>query len=115
MASTAPAAATVGKEHIARIRDARQAVLSEVLATQEHIYRQVDDWILDKGYETSEEGWRGDIYLYCIEVTVPESAYIQIRDAAFIESMFCGFLSDQQPTSIAFRVEPGQTWRLKNV
>ena len=49
-----------------------EALLSEVIAAQERIYRQVDDWILEKGYETSEEGWRGDIYFYCIEVTVPE-------------------------------------------
>jgi hypothetical protein len=49
-----------------------EALMSEVIAAQERIYRQVDDWILEKGYETSEEGWRGDIYFYCIEVTVPE-------------------------------------------
>jgi adenine-specific DNA methylase len=49
-----------------------EALLSEVIAAQERIYRQVDDWILEKEYETSEEGWRGDIYFYCIEVRVPE-------------------------------------------
>lgn len=43
-----------------------------VHAEQKRIYDEVDAWILDKGFETSEEGWRAEAYLYCIEMTVPE-------------------------------------------
>jgi len=45
---------------------------SQVHAEQKRIYDEVDTWILEKGYETSEEGWRAEAYLYCIEMTVPE-------------------------------------------
>lgn len=43
-----------------------------VHAEQKRIYDEVDAWILEKGFETSEEGWRAEAYLYCIEMTVPE-------------------------------------------
>ena len=45
---------------------------STVHAEQKRIYDEVDAWILGKGFETSEEGWRAEAYLYCIEITVPE-------------------------------------------
>lgn len=45
-----------------------------VHAEQKRIYDEVDAWILEKGFEDqSEEGWRAEAYLYCIEMTVPES------------------------------------------
>lgn len=44
----------------------------QVSVAQERVYSEVNDWILGNGYEASEEGWRGDIYFYCIEVAVPE-------------------------------------------
>jgi putative DNA methylase len=43
-----------------------------VHAEQKRVYDEVDAWILEKGFETSEEGWRAEAYLYCIEMTVPE-------------------------------------------
>ena len=43
-----------------------------VHAEQKRVYDEVDSWILDKGFETSEEGWRAEAYLYCVEMTVPE-------------------------------------------
>ncbi len=43
-----------------------------VQAEQKRIYEEVDAWILEKGFETSEEGWRSEAYLYCVEVSVPE-------------------------------------------
>lgn len=43
-----------------------------VHAEQKRIYDEVDAWILEKRFETSEEGWRAEAYLYCIEMTVPE-------------------------------------------
>lgn len=43
-----------------------------VHAEQKRVYDEVDAWLLDKGFETSEEGWRAEAYLYCTEMTVPE-------------------------------------------
>lgn len=39
---------------------------------QERIYHEVDSWILENGLETSEEGWRAEAYLYCVEIEVPQ-------------------------------------------
>ncbi len=44
----------------------------EVTGAQERIYRKIDAWLIEKGYEVSEEGWRADLYLYCVELKVPE-------------------------------------------
>jgi len=43
-----------------------------VISEQQRIYDEVDTWILDEGFETSEEDWRADIHFYCVEMTVPE-------------------------------------------
>lgn len=39
---------------------------------QKEVYDEVDQWLLKHGLETSEEGWRAEAYLYCIEIEVPE-------------------------------------------
>lgn len=39
---------------------------------QQEVYDEVDQWLLKHGLETSEEGWRAEAYLYCIEMEVPE-------------------------------------------
>lgn len=44
----------------------------QVHAEQKRIYDEVDQWILENGLETSEEGWRAEAYLYCLEIEVPE-------------------------------------------
>lgn len=44
----------------------------KVHAEQKRIYDQVDAWILEHGLESSEEGWRAEAYLYCVEIEVPE-------------------------------------------
>lgn len=44
----------------------------QVHAEQQRIYDEVDAWILENGFETSEEGWRAEAYLYCVEMVVPE-------------------------------------------
>ena len=48
------------------------AFREEVHETQERLYQELDEWVLEQGYETSEEGWRAEAYLYCVEITVPE-------------------------------------------
>jgi hypothetical protein len=48
------------------------AFRDEIRAEQRRIYDQVDAWILDRGFETSEEGWRAEAHFYCVEMTVPE-------------------------------------------
>ena len=45
---------------------------NKVHAEQKRLYDEVDAWILDQCIETSEEGWRAEAYLYCVEMTVPE-------------------------------------------
>jgi len=44
----------------------------KVHAEQKRIYDQVDAWIMAHGFESSEEGWRAEAYLYCVEIEVPE-------------------------------------------
>ncbi len=44
----------------------------KVHVEQQRIYDEVDAWILEQGSETSEDGWRAEAYLYCVEITVPE-------------------------------------------
>ena len=39
---------------------------------QREVYDEVDRWLLKNGLETSEEGWRAEAYLYCVEMDVPE-------------------------------------------
>jgi len=45
---------------------------AEVGKAQQELYEAMDAWYEETGYETSEEGWRAEAYLYCVEVTVPE-------------------------------------------
>lgn len=39
---------------------------------QQRIYDEVDAWICEHKLERSEEGWRAEAYLYCVEMVVPE-------------------------------------------
>ncbi|MDR5794499.1 DUF1156 domain-containing protein [Caballeronia sp. LZ008] len=45
---------------------------NRVHAEQMRLYDEVDAWVVERGFETSEEGWRAEAYLYCLEMTVPE-------------------------------------------
>jgi putative DNA methylase len=45
---------------------------ADVLRSQEKLYSEMDAWCLNEGLETSDEGWRAALHLYCVEVTVPE-------------------------------------------
>lgn len=45
---------------------------SKVLNAQDVLYKEMDEWYESNGLETSVEGWRATLYLYCVEVTVPE-------------------------------------------
>lgn len=49
-----------------------KAFHSKVLAAQDKLYREMDEWYLQSGLETSEEGYRATLYFYCVEITVPE-------------------------------------------
>jgi putative DNA methylase len=40
--------------------------------TQERIYDQLDSYYKESKLESSEEGWRAEAYLYCIEIEVPD-------------------------------------------
>ena len=44
----------------------------KAVGTQKAIYAELDSWYREEGLEASEEGWRGEAYLSCVEVTVPE-------------------------------------------
>jgi putative DNA methylase len=43
-----------------------------VHAEQKRVYDEVDVWICQHELEFSEEGWRAEAYLYCLEMEVPE-------------------------------------------
>jgi adenine-specific DNA methylase len=53
-----------GKEVQKRVREAQQKAFAQTEA-------QVEEW----GIERSEEGWRAEAYLYCVEVTPPGCDY----------------------------------------
>ncbi len=44
----------------------------KIHAEQRRLYDEVDAWICEHGLEYSQEGWRAEAYLYCIEMVVPE-------------------------------------------
>ena len=44
----------------------------KLVSFQKKVYAKVDQDIREIGFETSEQGDRGDAYLYCIETTCPE-------------------------------------------
>lgn len=44
----------------------------KVHAEQKRVYDEVDAWICQHGLENSEEGWRAEAYLYCVEMEVPD-------------------------------------------
>ncbi len=46
--------------------------VAEVKAEQERVYAEVERQIGKWGIERSEEGWRAEYYLYCVEVTLPD-------------------------------------------
>ncbi|MDW7774363.1 MAG: DUF1156 domain-containing protein [Desulfobulbaceae bacterium] len=43
-----------------------------VHAEQKRLYDELDAWICEHKLEQSEEGWRAEAYLYCVEMVVPE-------------------------------------------
>ena len=45
---------------------------AKVHSEQKRLYDEVDDWICENKLEQSEEGWRAEAYLYCIEMVIPE-------------------------------------------
>lgn len=44
----------------------------KVHSEQKRVYDEVDSWIFENKLELSEEGWRAEAYLYCVEMVVPE-------------------------------------------
>jgi adenine-specific DNA methylase len=44
----------------------------KIHAEQKRVYDEVDTWTCQHGLENSEEGWRAEAYLYCVEMAVPE-------------------------------------------
>ena len=46
--------------------------LEQIEKEQKRIYEKTNAWLLKNGLETSEEGWRAEAYLYCLEIKVPE-------------------------------------------
>ncbi len=44
---------------------------------QQEVYEEVDRWLLAKKLETSEEGWRAEAYLYCVEMTGARMGWLE--------------------------------------
>ena len=93
------------------------AFREEVTQAQEQVYQEADEWIVENGYETSEEGWRADIYLHCLEVKVPEwdgwavpvspSWVLVPRDSLWVE-----LVPNLEEKRFLFRVrEGGDDWK----
>jgi len=49
-----------------------ETLQAQVRGEQQRIYDETDQWIVDNGFETSEEGWRANAHFYCLEMKVPE-------------------------------------------
>lgn len=45
---------------------------NKVHVEQKRLYDELDAWICEHELEHSEEGWRAEAYLYCVEMIVPE-------------------------------------------
>ena len=45
---------------------------AEVFRVQQQLYQEMDAWYLKEGLDTSAEGWRATVHLYCLEIVVPE-------------------------------------------
>lgn len=52
-----------------------EEVAAQVRRAQEEIYRAVDRQVTEWGIEHNSLGWRADAYLYCVEVTDPETGW----------------------------------------
>lgn len=52
--------------------------VAEVKAEQERVYAEVETQIEKWGIERSEEGWRAEYYLYCVEVTLPDGWHVPL-------------------------------------
>ncbi|MBI1298959.1 DUF1156 domain-containing protein [bacterium] len=50
-------------------------VATEVQDAQRHVYDSVERQIKEWGIECNSVGWRADAYLYCVEVTDPETGW----------------------------------------
>ena len=50
-------------------------VAERVRAAQQEVYTAVDRQVTDWGIEHNSLGWRADAYLYCVEVTCPETSW----------------------------------------
>jgi hypothetical protein len=55
-----------------RVLGADSKLHSRLAGEQRRIYREMDAWYLKSGIETSEDGWRGGYWFYCMEIAVPE-------------------------------------------
>lgn len=52
-----------------------EEVAVQVRQAQEEIYRAVDQQVTEWGIEHNSLGWQADAYLYCVEVTDPETGW----------------------------------------
>jgi putative DNA methylase len=52
-----------------------EEVAQQVRRAQEEIYQAVDQQVSEWGIEHNSLGWRADAYLYCVEVTDPETGW----------------------------------------
>lgn len=52
-----------------------EEISEQVSLAQEEIYTAVDRQVIEWGIEHNSIGWRADAYLYCVEVTDPESGW----------------------------------------
>lgn len=52
-----------------------EEVAAQVKQAQEEIYKTVDKQVTNWGIEHNSLGWRADAYLYCVEVTDPETGW----------------------------------------
>ncbi|MCC6456914.1 MAG: DUF1156 domain-containing protein [Caldilineaceae bacterium] len=52
-----------------------EEVIQAVQEAQQEVYEAVDRQIIEWGIEHNELGWRADAYLYCVEVTDPETGW----------------------------------------
>lgn len=52
-----------------------EEVAAQVRKAQEEIYQAVDKQVTEWGIEHNSLGWRADAYLYCVEVTDPETGW----------------------------------------
>lgn len=86
--------------------------VAEVQAEQQRVYEEVERQIEGWGIERSEEGWRAEYYLYCVEITMPDGWLVPLAPTWVLgkkTNTIAILVPDRKNKRFDFRVKMGVT------